>query len=489
MTERMRARVRAGLCGIALICGGCASMTGVKTTTAALRPVDLSGGFDIGQAQTIAWPDAAWWKSYGDPQLDGLIDTALAGSPRLAAASARLAAAEALARVSHAALQPAVEGGADFDRTRFSQDYYIPSAINGHDLFTELWNNSAGVTLAYSFDVAGGERAALEAALDEVKVSQYEVQNARLALEGAMLRTYAGLDYAYEIQDHEQAILAAENQTLDLAKRRLKAGLGTELEIQQANSAVAATRAALEDVGDRMVLLRHEIAALTGRGPAAGDAIRRPALTLNQPIGLPSQIPAELIGRRPDVQAERWRVESAAKQITVAKAAFYPNVNLKAAVGVVGIGFGQLLTTRALNASVGPALTLPIFEGGKLRAGLAVRTAEYDRAVDAYNAAIVEALRQVADGISHLESLESLRQRRRETLTFATRAHELAVIAFRAGLTDYNNVLSTEDALNRAQNLIAEVGFQQLSAVAALDQALGGGLLASSVGLDVSVPR
>jgi len=166
--------------------------------------------------------------------------------------------------------------------------------------------------------------------------------------------------------------------------------------------------------------------------------------------------------------------------VTVARAAFYPNVNLKASLGLVGIGFGDLFTLKALDATVGPAITLPIFEGGKLRAGLDVRTSEYDSAVDAYNSAVLDALHEIADQISHLESLQSLRQRRVESLQYARRAHELALVAFRAGLTDYNNVLSTEDALNKAENSIAEVGLLQIKALAALNQALGGGLPAAS---------
>jgi NodT family efflux transporter outer membrane factor (OMF) lipoprotein len=465
-----------GACCAALLLSGCASMTHVAPTAVALQANDLTVGQDVAAAAATQWPDAAWWKLYGDPQLDQLIDHAVLGSPRLASAASRIAAARGMARISEAATQPTVEGGASIERTRFSHDYYIPEEINGHYLFDPVWNNSVGASFGYNFDFWGRDRAALEASLDQVKVSEYEAQNARLALEGAVVRTYAELGLAYEVQDHEEAILAAENQTLDLASRRLKAGLGTELEIQQAKNAVSATRAQLEDIANHMVLLRHQLAALGGQGPGAGDAITRPALALGQAIGLPSQIPAELIGRRPDVQAERWRVESAAKQIAVAKAAFYPNVNLKATLGFVGIGFAQLISASAVNSSIGPAITLPIFEGGRLRAGLDVRTSQYDMAVDAYNAAIIEALHQVADGISHLESLEKLRSRREETLGFAKRAHELATIAFRAGLTDYNNVLSTEDALNRAQNLIAEVGYQQITTLAALNEALGGGL-------------
>ena len=451
-------------------------MSALKPHSVPVQANSLAAGSDIAAAQSAAWPEAEWWKQYGDPQLDDLVRRAMAGNPRMAAAQSRVDIARDMARISGAARKASVDAGAEFDRTRFSHDNIFPQEINGYHLFDPIWNNSVGLTFAYDPDVWGRDRAALEAALDQVKVTEFEAQNARLVLATAVIRAYAQLGYFYEIQDHERAILGAESRTLDLSQRRLKAGLGTELEIQQAKNAVAATQARLEDLAGQMVLLRHQLAALIGEGPAAGDVLGRPALQPSRPVGLPSEIPAELVGRRPDVQAERWRVESAAKGVAIARTAFYPNVNLKAAVGLVGFGFGRLFTDRALNVSAGPAITLPIFDGGRLRAGLAVRTSQYDVAVDAYDAAVIEALREVSDQISRFESLRKLRARREETLAFATRANELALISFRAGLTDYNNVLSTEDSLNRALISVADVGLQQVTTIAALNQALGGGL-------------
>jgi outer membrane protein TolC len=202
-----RTRLLTWICALCL--SACASMTAVKPVASKLQANDLDAGGDIEGAATTAWPDAAWWRLYGDPQLNRLIEEAVAGSPRIAAAQARIRVAQGMASISDAALQPSIEGGADIDRTRFSHDYYIPEDINGHYLFRPVWNNSAGLTLAYSFDFWGRDRAALEASLGQVKVSEYEAQNARLTLQGTVIRTYAELEYAYEIEDHERAILDA----------------------------------------------------------------------------------------------------------------------------------------------------------------------------------------------------------------------------------------------------------------------------------------
>ncbi|HVW68448.1 MAG TPA: efflux transporter outer membrane subunit, partial [Steroidobacteraceae bacterium] len=470
--------LRVALAGT-LALAGCAAIPPGKPPAAALAPDTLAPSAAMTAAATGHWPEQLWWTRFRDPQLDRLMQRALAGNPRLATAQARIDEARGLAKVSGSATLPSVEAEAGSALTRFTHDSYIPPEINGHDLFDRpVWVSDIGVSAAYHLDFWGRDRAALEASLDRVKVAEYEAQDARLALEDALLRSYAQLSYAYEIQDNERGILSDEQQTLDLANRRLKAGLGTELEIEEAKSAVAATQGELTQIEDRMALLQHQIAALCGDGPGSAEGLARPALTVShEPATLPSRIPAELIGRRPDVLAERYRVESAGKQIEVAKAAFYPNVDLKATVGLLGIGFGQLVSLKAINADAGPAVTLPIFEGGKLEGALDVRRAQYDAAVDAYNATVLQALREVADELSRHDSLEALQKRRAERLAYARRAHELARIAFRAGLTDYLNVLTTQNDLNRAQNQLAQVGLQQLISLAALNQALGGGLV------------
>jgi NodT family efflux transporter outer membrane factor (OMF) lipoprotein len=462
------------------VLAGCASSSRVDPRASAFSSDELRAGMDIDGTAVTSWPDASWWKAYQDPQLDALLSRAIAENPSMAAAASRVDVAKDLARVSGAALLPRIDGEASSQRARFTHNQFFPQELNGHDLWDPVWSNSASVNFSYGLDLWGRDRAALTASLDHVKVVAYEAQDVRLALESSVMRAYAELAYTYELQDNERAILEAENQTLTLSRKRLEAGLGTELEIQQANTAVTSTEAQLEQIANHLTLLDHQLAALTGKGPGEGDSIARPKMRIDQLIGLPSRVPAELIGRRPDVRAERWRVEQAAKTIDVAKTAFYPNIDLQAAVGFAGIGFSQFLNNRSLNAAAGPAITLPIFEGGRLRANLDSRVSEYDIAVSAYKGVIIDALRQVSDEISRLESLQRLRRRREENLAYASRAHDLAVVAFRSGLTDYINVLSTENELQHALSALAETSLQQTEARIGLNIALGGGLIADN---------
>jgi NodT family efflux transporter outer membrane factor (OMF) lipoprotein len=182
-----------------------------------------------------------------------------------------------------------------------------------------------------------------------------------------------------------------------------------------------------------------------------------------------------LVGHRPDVVAERWRVESAAKEIDVAKAKFYPNVNLVAFAGVSGLDIGRLLNGNSLTGGFGPAISLPVFNGGILRGDLRVQTASYDIAVESYNEAVIGAFQEVADRVVSLHSLQGQLERTDEALDSAQRAYSLAEQGYRGGLVDYLNVLNAEAELLAEQRVRALIVAQQLLAHTGLMKALGGG--------------
>ncbi|MGH8460831.1 MAG: efflux transporter outer membrane subunit [Stenotrophobium sp.] len=457
---------------------GCASMGNNSPTPLPRDANTLDAGRDIAQARSddAAWPTATWWQTFGDPQLDALVTGAIAGNPGLAAAQARIAQAQAAASGARAATLPSAQASAAFTYTRFSEQQFFPPPYAGNF----YWNSDAQIDLGYDLDLWGRNRSALAAALDGVQISACEAQAVRLALEGAVVRAYAGLSYQYALDQNFKAILRDQQLTRDIAQRRLAAGIGTDLDVQQAQTAIASTQAQLEQVDAQMQILRHQLAALAGNGPGSGDDLTPPALHFSQAAALPRSIPAQLVGLRPDLVAQRWRVERAARDIDVAKTAFYPDINLAAVAGVLSLNFSKLLSGSAAQAGIGPAISLPLFDGGRLRANLQSRRAEYDGAVADYDATLVAALEDVADHISALRSLALQSQQRNAALASAQRAHTLALKAFRAGLTDYLNVLSAQSALNTQRGLVAEIQFRQLLAAAGLNQALGGGLMVRS---------
>jgi len=222
--------------------------------------------------------------------------------------------------------------------------------------------------------------------------------------------------------------------------------------------------------------LQHQLAALDDEGPAAAESITRPTLSPITSVALPSSLPAELIGHRPDVVANRWRVEVQARGIEVAKTEFYPNVDLSALLGFQSLGFPGFLTSKSRMEGVTPAISLPIFNGGKLRSKLGVQTARYDQAVERYNASVIDAMRNVADQVSLLNSLKEQQHDTERALELAQRSFDLAMRGFKSGLTDYINVLNAQvNLLNQQQN-DARVRFGELNAYAGLVRSLGGGI-------------
>ena len=190
---------------------------------------------------------------------------------------------------------------------------------------------------------------------------------------------------------------------------------------------------------------------------------------------LPSALPVDLLGRRPDVTASRWRVEAAARGVAASEAAFYPNVNLIAFVGLQSLGGAGFLTAASRMMGFGPALSLPIFDAGRLRGNLAGKNADYDIAVEQYNQTLADAMRDVVDQLTSFKSIDEQRTQQRHALATAQEAYDLALLRYREGVGNYLEVLSAESPLLSQQGLDAELRSRQLALSINLIRALGGG--------------
>jgi len=424
------------------------------------------------QAQgDAAWPDESWWQAYRDPQLDSLVRDVLNGNPDLHVAAARVSQARGLAAMRYGATLPQLEADAGITRTYLDKEQ-ISAALSGARTY---WDSSILLNASFDLDLWGARRGALASALDAVKAGEAEERAAQLALATAAVQGYIQLSEQYALRDIAQANLEREQRILHIARCRYIAGLGTRLEVDEASTVLFDTSAQIEAIEEAIALQAHQLAALAGSGPGAGDRIARPVLKLESPVGVPESLPAELLGHRPDVAAQRWRVESERKEIEVAKAQFYPNINLVAFAGVSGLDIGRLLNGNSLTGGVGPAISLPVFNGGILRGNLRVQTASYDIAVESYNEVVIGALQDVADRIVSLRSLQRQLDRIDEALESAKRAYSLAERGYRGGLVDYLNVLNAQAELLVEQRARALIVAKQLLAHAGLMKSLGGG--------------
>ena len=468
--------VAAAVLTILLTIAGCASTGGIAPQASGTDPASLDAGNAIRAADADAqWPAADWWRAYNDPQLDAWIEAAQANNPSLAAAQARVREAMSMAGVARSALSPQVDGHLSIERQKWADNlYYGPGPLAGE----QSWNNTGTLALSYHLDLWDKDKNAAERALDAAHARAADARAAQLELQANVVRTYIGMSLDYALLDIARATFQQQQQIADLAKRRLKGGLGTQLEVSQAETPLPEYERQIDAIEEKIALGRNQLAALAGKGPGAGDSIQRPVLSLAAPAGLPSALPAELIGHRPDVVAARWTVAAQARGIDVAKAEFYPDIDLLASIGgyaAMGPLF-QFLKNPSHSWSAGPALSLPIFDGGRLRSQLGAASAGYDEAVERYNQSIVGALKDISDQVIRIRSLATQAEDADRSVAAARKNYDLSREGYRRGLTDYLNVLIAQNQLLRAQEGVAKIHAERLGAHASLVTALGGGL-------------
>jgi NodT family efflux transporter outer membrane factor (OMF) lipoprotein len=252
-------------------------------------------------------------------------------------------------------------------------------------------------------------------------------------------------------------------------------GLDTRGELNQAQAGVPSARADLDLIDEQIAQTRDAIAALLGQGPDRGLALQRPATTRLKAFGLPARLSADLIGRRPDVVAARWRAEAAAKRIGEAKAAFYPDINLTAFVGQQSLYLRELFAAGSDVGQVGPAISLPIFDAGELRGQLRGAKADYSEAVASYDAALTQALREVADAAASERALDQRLKDSREALADREEAYRIARLRYEGGLANYQTVLIAEDSVLQSRRTVVDLEARAFSLDIQLIKALGGG--------------
>lgn len=454
---------------------GCANVPDLGT-----RPVPAASASFASEASfadvTGQWPAEGWWQDFGDAQLTTLIAEGLNGSPDVAIAAARLRAAEALAQQAGAALSPRVAaegsaGGVQQSKNLGIPPQFVPDGIQdtGH----------VAATFSFDLDLWGRNRAALVAATSEAEAARVDAAQARLMLTTAVASAYADLAGYHAARDVAVEAVRVRTASADLSGARARAGIENQSSERQAESRAASSRADILALDEAITLTRNRLAALVGAGPDRGLAITRPALA-HPSLGLPSGAGIDLIGRRPDIVAARLRAEAAAKRIDVARADFYPNISLSALVGLQSLGLSNLFSAGSEYGNGGAAISLPIFDGGRLAGRYRGARADYDVAVATYDRTLIGALRDVADIAASRAATDRQLAGRREALAAAAEGAKLAGLRYRAGLSNQIDQLTAEDSMVTLSSAVAELEARRLSLDIALIRALGGGYRAAN---------
>jgi NodT family efflux transporter outer membrane factor (OMF) lipoprotein len=418
--------------------------------------------------------DTQWWREFGDAQLNRLIDQALLSNPSLKIVQTRLTRANVAADVTDAATGPQLSATVDAMRQKFTATGMIPPPLAGSTYET----GTAQLTGSWELDFFGKNRAALDAALGNARASQADAAAARTLLASNVARNYFQLLRLNEQLGVARRQLAQREQSLRLVSDRFNAGLDTRLELRQSEGTLPDARLQIEGLNEQVALTRHALSALLGQ-PDKAPELELPALAAIKNVEMVMNVPSDLLGRRADIAAARWRVEAATQDVSSARSQFYPNVNLVAFAGFSSIGLDRLLGANSEQWGFGPALRLPLFDGGRLRANLRGKTTDLDAAIESYNAAVIDAVRDVADQIASAQSIRRQQTEQRAAQTFAENAHAIALQRYEAGLSNFISVLATETAVLSQRRQGVDLAARALDNQVALMRALGGGYSSS----------
>ncbi len=348
----MRAASRTLAFLVGLLLAGC--MTPPKVSPVE-RPVDTRT--DLGLSPVPAPVQDDWWVAYQDPQLDRLLNAALADNPTFGQALARLHQAQSVVDATRAELSPYISYDFATARERISGKDAVPAPYQGAD----AWRSRQELNFSWELDFWGRQSSLVRQARSEANATALDEAAARLAIVSAVVRTYIELERSYELVDVARREEQQRQQILDITRHRLNAGLDTNVELKQAAGAVPQARVerlSYEAAIDRDV---HLLAAVSGHGADKYGEIQRPKLHTDTVLSVPNALPMDLLARRPDVVAARFRVSSSQAGLDAARADFYPNIDLLAFAGTVAVGpFDNLFHGHAASYGVGPALHLPV---------------------------------------------------------------------------------------------------------------------------------
>jgi len=455
------------LAGLALALSACAGLSNTPSPATLRNAESLGLSAQAGAAATLP---TQWWREFGDEQLDGLIDEALRSNPSLKIVQARLLRAQAGVDATAGADQPQLNVGFDAMRQKFNSTGLYPPPLAGNIFQT----GTAQFNGSWELDFFGKNRAALDAAIGNARAVQADAEAARILLASNVARGYFQMIRLNEQLGIARRLLAQREQTLKVVQARFNAGLDTRLELRQSEGSLPDARQQIEALQELLSLTEHAIGALLGQ-PGKALALALPAQTkLKTPLAA-TTLPADLLGRRADITAARWRVEAATQDVSNARSQFYPNINLVAFAGLSSIGLERLIGSGSEQWGVGPALRLPLFDGGRLRANLRGRSADLDAAIESYNAAVIEAVREVADQLASAQSVGRQQVEQGLAQAAAENAYAIARQRYEAGLVNLLTVLNAETAVLSQRRLGVDLAARALETQLALMRALGGG--------------
>jgi len=418
------------------------------------------------------WPNSEWWKEFQDPTLDHLIESSLAFSPTLKLAEARLKAAAEVTKERWSYLFPELAFDGNTNYEHFSKFGFfrsvaptVPPVINDITL---------NLTYKWEIDFWGKNRDLLAAAVGEMDALAAEVEQAKLILTSSIAYDYAELQFLLRKKQILEEKEYNERAILKVRSQREKNALDTALVVLSAENGTLNVETQIADLDQQILEHIHELKALSGLGQDAElDIELRP---FKLAVSLPENLPLDLIARRPDLAAQKMRVEAAAKRIGAAKTDFYPSVNLMGYAGLESIHWNKIFKVASFNGSLEPAIHLPIFTAGRIRAQLMEKVAEFNEAVEQYNRLILDAAQDVADRLSDILQIEKQMALRQNSLEVLAKQEKLTRRRVEHALDDSIALYNIQNNLLDTELLFAGLEYGKQLANILLIRSLGGGM-------------
>jgi NodT family efflux transporter outer membrane factor (OMF) lipoprotein len=412
-----------------------------------------------------------WWKRFGDPTLDALEEQALAASPTLAAAGARLAQARAQVAAAESALVPSLGFAGRAARFKISKDRPLTNYQSPN--FSTVQNDFAlAMTTSYEVDLAGRVRRTVEGARASAQQSAADFENTRLLLTAELATDYYALRELDIELDVVSRAIALQRRSLELATARHDLGATSGLDVASQQALLDSTLTQLDVLHRQRSQFEHAIATLTGTAaPSFSLAADIRALT---PPGVPIGVPSDVLERRPDVASAERAMAAANAQIGVAAAAFYPSIILSPTYGVESTSLSTLFNASSLLWALGVSIAQPVIDSGRLNANLDFAKAGYDVAAANYRRVILTAMQEAEDGIVGLAALERASDQAGAAIVSAQRVLDLATSRYEGGVATYLDVITAEQSLLSAERLAAQLRGQRLLTAVFLVKALGG---------------
>lgn len=411
-----------------------------------------------------------WWLIFNDAQLNKLLALGIQNSPGLAEAKARIGIAQGQVMLAGANELPHLDVSGDVTKTHRS-DNGDHAVYNGE---TYTVANINPLMLIYRLDIFGQEQENVAMAQAGSEVAQAQYKESLLLLRAAIIKTYFALKTAGGLVDKQDETIRLAEAKYAVSLAAYKAGLQSSSQALAEKADISGEKSRLSALRQQQQALQFALSALLGKGPDYKADIGLIESGLPSQLPVPATIDLDTLSRRPDIDMALWNVRYFLHAEKSAQKAFYPNISLRALVGLNTIGLGNLLTSGSLAYAAGPALSLPLFDGGALKGRFDATAAAYEAAIHAYNQSVLKAATQVATDLAAMDNTMSIVDDRQEALSQMQAYAHVAEAEYRSGINDKSAEIGAKAKVNTAAMRLMETKLQWLTAMTDLATALGG---------------